>query len=459
MPPSTAGTAAANSPFAERSVLPFELPDFAGITDEHFVAAFDAGMREHRAEVAAIIADPQPPSFENTIVALERAGRLLDRASAVFYNLTSTNSTPSLRAIESTYAPRLTAHFDAIRLDPQLYARIDEVARTIDPEATTEEAVLVRRYHLDFVLAGAGLDDNGRGVLAELNQQLSVLSTTFQQNLLQATEEATVLVDSADELDGLGHDAIASAADAAAARGQHGKYAISLVLPTGQPLLKALRNRDLRRRVFEASINRANSGQYDNGPVLLEITRLRSQRARLLGFATHADAKVADQTVKSTARIDEFLAQLVAPAVANADAEAVILAEIAAVDGVELAPWDWAFYTERVRAERYDVDTSALRPYFDLERVLHDGVFAAANRLYGISMNPRPDLVGHHADARVWEVRNADGTPLGLFIGDYYAREGKRGGAWMSNFVDQSFLFETVPGGDQRAEHRPSGGR
>jgi peptidyl-dipeptidase Dcp len=438
-------SAGVSVPFTQRSALPFGLPDFAAITDEHFVAAFDAGMVEHRREVAAIIAYPEPPSLANTIVALERAGQVLARASAVFYNLTSTNSTPSLRAIESEYAPLLTAHFDAIRLDPLLFARVDEVARALEPGATTEDAMLVRRYHLDFVLAGAGLDADGRRELAELNQRLSVLSTTFQQNLLQATEEATVVVDTVAELDGLSQDAIAGAADLAAARGQQGRYAIALVLPTGQPLLKALRNRDVRRRVYEASINRASSGQFDNGPVLLDIARLRSQRARLLGFATHADAKVADQTVKSSAAIDEFLAQLVGPAVANADAEAAVLAEVAAGDGVELAPWDWAYYTERVRAERYDVDTAALRPYFDLERVLVDGVFAAANRLYGITMTSRPDLLGHHPDARVWEVRNSDGTPIGLFIGDYFAREGKRGGAWMSNFVDQSFLFDTVP--------------
>ena len=437
--------AADSNPFFQRSTLPYELPAFDDIDDDSFGPAFEAGMAAHRAEVDAIIHNPEPPSLQNTIVELELAGQVLARTSAVFYNLTSTNSTGALRAIESEYAPRLTAHFDAIRLDPLLFARIDEIARSVGDSAVTEDAALIRRYYLDFVLAGAGLDADGRAELAELNQRLSVLSTTFQQNLLQDTEELTVLVDTPEELDGLGADAIASAGDAAAARGHHGRYAITLVLPTGQPLLKALRNREVRRRLFQASINRASSGQYDNGPVLLEITKVRAQRARLLGFASHADSKVADQTVKSTATIDEFLAQLVGPAVANANAEAALLAEFAARDGVELAPWDWAYYTERVRAERYDVDTSALRPYFDLERVLHDGVFAAANRLYGITMTPRTDLVGHHPDARVWEVDNADGTPIGLFIGDYYAREGKRGGAWMSNFVDQSFLFGTAP--------------
>jgi peptidyl-dipeptidase Dcp len=442
------------NPFSTRSERPFELPPFDEIGEEHYAPAFDAGMAAHRAEVDAIIGNPEPPTFDNTIVALERAGQLLGRTSIVFFNLTGTNSTPTLRDIESDYAPTLTAHSDAIRLDPRLFARIAAVFDGLSDAqdsggATTEAAMLVKRYHLDFVLAGAGLDDDGRARLAELNRRLSTLSTQFQQNLLQATEDAIVLVDSAAELDGLSADAIASAAEAATARGRDGKYAITLILPTGQPLLAVLRNRDVRKRLFEASINRANSGEHDNSPLIIEITRLRAERARLLGFATHADAKVADQTVKSSAAIDEFLAQLVGPAMANADAEAALLAEVAARDGVELAAWDWAYYSERVRTEKYDVDTAALRPYFDLERVLHDGVFHAAARLYGIEMVPRTDLVGYHPDVRVWEVRgiSPDGQagPIGLFLGDYFAREGKRGGAWMSNFVDQADLFGTLP--------------
>jgi peptidyl-dipeptidase Dcp len=435
------------NPFSHRSELPFELPPFAEISAEHFAPAFDAGIAEHRAEVDAVIGNPDPASFDNTIVALERAGQLLGRVSAVFFNLSSSNSTEQLRTIESEYAPKLTAHSDGIRLDPALYARVKSVfqAEQQDPRLTTEEAMLVDRYHLDFVLAGAALDDAGRAQLAELNQRLSTLSTTFQQNLLQATEDAVVLLDSVDELAGLSADAIATAADAATARGHQGRYAITLNLFTGQPLLKSLRNRDVRRRLFDASINRANSGTHDNSAVLLEIVRLRAQRARLLGFDTHADAKVADQTVKTTAAIDEFLGRLVGPAVDNANAEAVLLAELAGRDGIELAPWDWAFYTELVRAEKYDVDTAALRPFFDLERVLGDGVFYAAAQLYGIELLRRTDLVGYHPDVRIWEVRNADGSSIGLLLGDYFAREGKRGGAWMSTFVDQSKLLDSVP--------------
>jgi peptidyl-dipeptidase Dcp len=442
---SAAGTE--TNPLLRESDLPFALPPFAAIEDRHYPEAFRLGMVEQRAEVDAIIADPEPATFENTIVALERSGRALQRASAVFFNLSSTNSTESMRAIEKEFAPQLTAHSDAIRLDPRLFARIAAVAdaERAAPALGAEDAMLVERYRLDFVLAGAALDDAGRTRLAELNQRLSTLSTTFQQNLLQATEAAVLYLDDEGELDGLSPDAIATAAAAARARGRDGSYAITLVLPTGQPLLAVLRNRDVRRRLFEASVTRASAGEYDNGPVAVELATLRAERAHLLGFPTHADVKVADQTVRSTAAMDEFLGKLVGPAMANADAEAALLAEVASQDGVELEPWDWAFYSDRVRAQRYALDTAALRPYFELERVLADGVFAAAGRLYGIEMVPRDDLRGYHPDVRVWEVRNADGTAIGLFLGDYFAREGKRGGAWMTNFVDQSFLFDRQP--------------
>ena len=437
----------ADNPLLSASDLPFALPPFAGVLEQHFPEAFRLGMAEQRAEVDAILTNPEPASFENTIVALERSGRALQRVSAVFFNLTSTDSTEGLRAIETEYAPQLTAHSDAIQLDPRLFARVAAVhdAEQSDPRLGPEEAMLVHRYHLDFVLAGAALDHAGRARLAELNQRLSTLSTSFQQNLLQATEAAVVFVDDEQDLDGLSADAIATAAAAARARGRDGSHAITLVLPTGQPLLAALRNRDVRRRLFEASVSRASAGKYDNGPLAVELATVRAERARLLGFATHADAKVADQTVKTSAAIDEFLGKLVGPAMANADAEAELLAGVAAEDGVELQPWDWAFYSDRVRVERYSLDTASLRPYFELERVLADGVFAAARRLYGIEIIARDDLTGYHPDVRVWEVRNSDGSAVGLFLGDYFAREGKRGGAWMTNFVDQSFLFGEQP--------------
>jgi len=434
--------------FAEPSTLPFQLPPFAEIATDDFEPAFESAMAEHLAEVRAIADDPDEPTFANTVVALERAGVVLTRVSNTFFNLTGTMSTQPLRDIEARVVPALTAHNDRIRLDPALFARIDAVHRA-EADAPTlrgEDAQLVKRYHLDFVLAGAGLDDDGRRKLAELNEQLAKVTTRFGQNLLAATEAAVVVVDDVAELDGLSDDAIGAAAAAAADRGLAGKYVITLVLPTGQPLLKVLRNRDARRRLFDASVHRAEGGEHDNRPVLLEIATLRAQRARLLGFATHADAVVADQTVGSVQAMDAFLARLVGPAVANARAEAAQLAEAAAADGVnELAPWDWAYYSERIYTDRYQVDTAALRPYFQLDRVLTDGVFAAARGLFGIEMVPRDELVGYHPQVRIWEVRDASGEAIGLFLGDYHAREGKRGGAWMSSFVDQNELFGTRP--------------
>src|SRR3954452_1307651 len=435
----------ADNPLAAPSALPFALPPFAAVTLEHCREALLAGMAEQRAEVAAIVGSDEPPTFENTVVALERSGRLLSRAGLVFGNLASSLSTPRLREIERELAPLESAHSDAIRLDPALFARIDAVhSARHDAGLDDEQVRLVERYHLDFVLSGAQLDEAGRARLTELNQELSELSTTFGQNLQMATEAAAVRVADAAELDGLDDEEIAAAAGAAADRGVEG-YLLTLLLPTGQPVLAKLRNRELRRRVFQASISRASSGEHDNRPVGARMAQVGAERARLLGFATHADLIAADQTARTTEAIDAMLGSMVAPSVANAEKEADALREAAARDGVELAAWDWAFYSEQVRAERYAVDTAALRPWFELDRVLVDGVFHAAELLYGYRFTPRPDLTGYHPDVRVWEVADARGDAVGLYLGDYYAREGKRGGAWMSSFVTQSQLLGTRP--------------
>jgi peptidyl-dipeptidase Dcp len=435
-----------SNPFAAPSALPYQLPPFAEVTLEHCREALLAGMAEQRAEVAALVADAAAATFENTIVALERSGEVLRRAEAVFYNLASSNSSDRLRQIEREIAPLAAAHSDALRLDPALFARVAVVHQRRHDAGLDEESVrLVERYHQDFVLAGAGLDDAGRDELRGLNQRLSELSTTFGQNLHLATEAAAVLVTDPAELDGLSPAEVEAAAGAAAERGSAGAYLIPLVLPSGQPVLAKLRDRELRHRVHEASVTRASSGEHDNGPVAAEIAHVRAVRARLLGHATHADLIAADQTARTSAAVDRLLATLVPPAVANAESEGRLLAELAAADGVELAPWDWAFYSERVRAERYAVDRAALRPWFELDRVLVDGVFRAAELLYGYTFSPRPDLSGYHPDVRVWEVYGADGQPVGLYLGDYFAREGKRGGAWMNSFVTQSTLLGTRP--------------
>jgi len=434
------------NPLSAPSTLPFELPPFADITLEHCRAALLAGMAEQRAEVEAIVTDPAAPGFENTVVALERSGELLHRAQAVFYNMSATLADDALRAVEREVSPLSAAHYDAIRLDPRLFARIDAVhAGRHDAGLDDESLRLVERYHLDFVLAGAQLDEAGREQLRDLNRQLSELSTTFGQNLQQATEAAGVLVTDVAQLDGLSAEEIAGAEQAARDRGHESGWLLTLRLPSGQPQMAKLRDRGLRERLHTASVTRASAGEHDNGPVAVQLAHLRAVSARLLGFDTHADLIAADQTAKTSAAVDALLATLVPPSVANAGKEAAVLAELAARDGIELAAWDWAFYSERVRAERYAVDTAALRPWFELDRVLVDGVFHAARLLYGFTFTARPDLVGYHPDVRVWEVSDASGAEVGLYLGDFSARDGKRGGAWMSSFVSQSELLGTRP--------------
>lgn len=433
------------NPLSAPSTLPFALPPFGEITAEHCREALLDGMAEQRAEVAAIVDSAEPAGFEDTVVAMERSGRLLTRAWSVFGNLTSSVSTPRLREIEREIAPLAAAHSDALRLDPALFARIDAVHEARhDLGLDAEQLRLVERYHLDFRLAGAQLDEAGRERLTALNQELSGLTTTFGQNVQLAMEAAAVHVDDVAQLAGLGPEEIDVARTAATDRGLEG-WLLPLLLPTRQPVLAKLRDRDLRRRVHEASVGRASSGEHDNGPVAVRIATLRAERAQLLGFGSHAELVLADQTARTTGAVDAMLASMVPASVANAEAEAAVLAEAAARDGVELAPWDWAFYSEQVRAERYAVDTAALRSYFELDRVLVDGVFHAAELLYGFRFTPRPDLPGYHPEVRVWEVSDADGSAVGLYLGDYFAREGKRGGAWMNSFVTQSRLLGTSP--------------
>ena len=315
--------AAGTNPLLVPSDLPFGLPPFDRITEDHYAPALEAAMAEHLDEVAAIVEDPEPATFENTIVAMERSGAALTRVAVVLFNLTSTNSTPRLRDIEAEFSPRFTAHLDAVRHNPRLFARVDAVYRDRDNVAlTADQLVLVERYHLDFVLAGAQLDEDGRHQLAELNQQISTLSTSFQQHLLAETESSVVVLDAVDELDGLSDDAIGAAAAAAADRGHPGKYLLALILPSGQPALAHLRNRAVRERLHRASVDRALQGEHATGGLAIEIATLRARRAALMGFPSHAALSVVDQTAKTVAAVEGLLGRLVGPAVANAAAEA-----------------------------------------------------------------------------------------------------------------------------------------
>ncbi len=437
------------NPFYSPSDLPYQLPPFTRIREEHYLPAFERGMAEQLDEVAKIANSSEPPTVENTLVALERSGRLLARVSAVFHNQTSADTNKDLQHIEADIAPKLAAHADAIHLNAALFTRIKHLYDTRDSlDVDAETSRLIERYYVDFVRAGAELDAEAQARLRTINEELSALSTTFEQNLLADTNESAIVVDDVAELDGLSDDAIAAAAEAARSRGLDGKYVLELVLPTGQPALASLTNRQVRERLMRASLARGGRGnEHDNSAIVLRMAALRAERARLLGYPDHATYVLADRTAASPDVLDAMLTQLVPAAVANARAEAAELQAAIDADGGDftLQAWDWAYYSERVSKTKFDIDAADLRPYFELERVLRDGVFFAAEKVYGITLTERPDLTTYHPDARAFEVFDADGSPMGLFIGDYFTRESKRGGAWMGSFVDQSHLLGTKP--------------
>jgi peptidyl-dipeptidase Dcp len=441
--PGYRGPMAPENPLLAPSELPYRLPDFAAITDEHYLPAFEQGMAEQRAEVEAIL-ESGPPTFANTIEALELSGQTLARVSRVFFSRAGAHTTPRIEEVRAAVAPMLAAHADSISLDPRLFARIaalhaqrDELG--LDPESHR----LLERHHTDAVRAGAELADADKERLRELNAELSSLSTTFSARLLAGANAAAVHVGDVARLDGLSPGAISAAAAAATARGYGSGYLITLVLPTGQPVLEALTDRGLREEIHRASIGRGATGdENDTRDVVLRLAALRAERAGLLGHPSHAAYVIEDNTAGSVDAVASMLADLVPAAMANADVEAAELAEAA---GHPIEPWDWAFYAEQVRRERYEVDAAALRPYLELERVLQHGVLHAAEELYGIRFQERHDLPAYHPDVRFWEVFDADGTPLGLYGGDYFARESKRGGAWMNALVPQSGLLGTRP--------------
>jgi peptidyl-dipeptidase Dcp len=436
------------NPFFAPSELPYQLPPFQQIQVSHYREAIEKGMADQLAEVTAITESDQPPTFQNTIEALERSGRLLNRVSRVFSNQTSADTNPELQQIEREYAPRFSAHSDALLLNRRLFARIDQLWS--DREAldlNAEQLRVLERYHLDYVRAGAALDAEEQHRLRELNSALATLSTEFGARLLADTNDSAVSVTDLDELDGLSEDAVAAAREAALSRGLEG-YLLTLVLPTHQPALEVLRNRKVRQRLLEASVTRGRRGNaYDTRQLVRQIVALRADRAELLGYPTHADYILADRTAESNETLDALLEQLFAPAVRNAREEERALAEAMAADGdtAEFAAWDWAYYAQRVKRERYCFDTNTLKPYFEVDRTLLHGVFYAAEQLYGITFTPRPDLVAYHPDARVFEVREPGsgdhGSGLGLFIADYFTRDSKRGGAWMNSLVSQSGLL------------------
>jgi peptidyl-dipeptidase Dcp len=438
-----------DNPLLSKSTLPYHLPPFDKIKDEHFMPAIETGMQEQLKEVEAIAENSEKPTFDNTVVALERTGQDLDRAERTFSNLNSADTNPTRQKIETEIAPKLAAHRDTIHLNPKLFARIQELYSNrdklgLDPESS----YLLERYYKDFVRAGAKLSDPDKTRLKAINAELATLQTKFEQNVLKEKNASSIVVDRREDLAGLSDHEIAAAAAAAKAEGKESKFVIRLQNTTGQPSLTSLQNRPLRERIMQASLARnSKGGPFDTREVVVRTAQLRAERAKLLGYANHAAYQLEDQTAGNVPTVNKLLADLAPPAVANAKREAVDIQK--AIDqekgGFQVASWDWDLYAEKVRKARYQFDESDLKPYYELNHVILDGVFFAAEKLYGLTFKERHDLPVYQPDVRVFEVYDADGKPLALFLGDYYARPSKRGGARMNAYVQQSGLFGTKP--------------
>ena len=434
------------NPLLNESKLPYRLPPFAEIKDEHFAPAFEKGMAGQLAEVNAIATSRAKPTFENTIVALERSGNLLERARRAFAILTSSLTNPNLEKLDTEFSPRFAAHADAIQLNSALFDRVRTLhERRGELGLDAESKRLLEKYHLDFVRSGANLSPGAKEKLKAINTELAGLATRFRRNVLAEINASSVVVNSREELDGLPEPAILAAAATAKAAGAEGKFAIRLVNTTGQPPLDALKNPEVRRRVMAASLERGSRGnEFDNRAVVIAIARKRAEFAKLLGYPSFAAYQIETQTAATVDEANKLLGRIGPAAVANARREAAELGKMAG-GGQEFAAADWSYYTEKVRQARYAFDESQLRPYYEIRRVLVDGVFYAAAKLYGVTFKERRDLKGYSPDMYVFEVFNADGKPLGLFLGDFYARPNKRGGAWMNAYVPQSGLTGDKP--------------
>ena len=452
--PTGAVVADAGNPFFSESPLPLHYPQFDQIKDSDFAPGFDRGMTEHLKEVQAIAGNAEAPTFDNTIIALEKSGQILTRTSTVFFSLVGVDANDGRKTIQAEYAPKLAAHRDAISLDPKLFVRIQQLHDTRDSLGLDAEGVrLIERYHTDFVRAGAKLSDADKVHLKEINGALAKLGTRFSQNVLAEVNDSAMVVDTAEELAGLTDEQIGAAAAAAEKKGLAGKYVIALLNTTGQPPEAQLQHRAVRERLHQASVARGTRGNpYDNSAIVSQVLKLRVEKASMLGYPTYAAYVLADETAKTPQAVNAMLTQLAPPAVANAKREgAAIQAMIDREQAARgeptfaLQPWDWAYYTEKVRSEKYNFDESQLKPYLEMKNVLEHGVFYAAGQLYGLTFKQRTDLPVYHPDVLVYDVFNADGSQLAIFLADMYARPSKRGGAWMNSYVEQSGLTGNLP--------------
>jgi peptidyl-dipeptidase Dcp len=441
--------AAEGSALERPSVLPFEAPEFDKIKDSDFQPALEQAMARQRSEIEAIANDPSPPTFANTILALEKSGRMLNRVSRVFFALTGANTNETLNKVEAEERPKLSALQDATYLNPKLFARVKAVYEARDSLGLDAESQqLVRLTYDDFVHAGAGLSGGDRERLSAINTRLATLSTEFRQKLVAGTKAGALIVDSPGALTGLSAAEIAAAAQSAKARGLDGKWVIPLQNTTQQPALQSLTDRSVRQTLFERAWTRTEGSDADDTrQIILEVVKLRAEKARLLGFPDFASFKLEDQMAKTPAAVDAFVRQLVGPTRARALREAADIQAQIDKDGggFQLRPWDWERYSEEVRKAKYDLNEAEIKPYFELDRVLQDGVFYAANQLYGVTFKGRKDLPVYQSDVKTFEVFDKDGSSLGLIYFDYFKRDNKQGGAWMGNFIEQSKLLRQKP--------------
>lgn len=432
----------ANNVLFKPSPLQYMAPEFNKFGTKDYEAVFDAGIAQHTAQIQAIANNSAPATFENTLVEMELSGELLNRVSAAFYNLSGLISDDEYQRIDEKMAPVLSAHSDDIYLNGALFKRVQTIYDNQD-KLNAEDQRLVDFYYKQFVKAGAKLNDAEKAKMREINSELAQLSTAFSQNILKSYKEDVILVTDKSKLAGLSEGEIAGLAASAKKAGKDG-YMITLVNTTQQPILSSLENRDLREQVFKASANRAAK---TNGPIIIKETNLRAQKAELLGYKDWASYVMTSRMAQTTDNVYGILDDLAPKAVEKAKIEAAAIQKVINDSGesFELKPWDWTFYAEKVRAEKYNLDPALVKPYFEMQSVIHDGLFFAMNKLYGITFKERKDLPVYHEDVTVYEVFNADNSAIGLFYLDPYAREGKRGGAWMSAYVSESGLKGTKP--------------
>jgi len=437
-----------NNPFFAPSTLPFQAPPFDKIKDSDYQPAIEAGMAQQREEIKTIADNPAPPTFENTIVAMEKTGRLFDRSMSAFNAVTGANLNPELQKVQEIEAPKLAAHSDAIFLDAKLFQRIKTLYDKRDSlKLDAESYRLLDYYFKKFVHSGANLSEADKTALKKLNEEESTLSQNFTTKLLAATKDGALVTTDKNALAGLTDAQIAAAAEAAKGRKVEG-YVISLQNTTQQPDLTVLQQRSTRQTLFENSWNRAErGGANDTRQTVSRLAQLRSEKAKLLGFPNYAAWKLEDQMAKNPDAAIKFMDSLVPGTTAKAHSEATDIQNLidSQKGGFQLQPWDWEFYSDQVRKAKFDLDESQIKPYFELNNVLENGVFYAANQLYGITFKERKDIPVYQSDVRVFEVTDADGKPLALWYCDYFKRDNKNGGAWMDSLVGQSKLLGTLP--------------